>query len=217
VGQYKQEELGETPCGGNLPGDCWEKKTVRFTPKEDSIYSRKARSLGWCFPQREGISFLCVTEPRVFNLSDGAAQYWYDDCECYTNELAVTESCKALLRCYNIVLNEGIKLLKDKNSKNIALSMLGADFEQAHARMFKNDVIPIAVNAVLECIKNNPKSYDSIELFMEEDADFNHYKELLMQWRGKENVLLLYFAQKDSEHLLSSLPHELIGYIARLI
>jgi hypothetical protein len=38
-----------------------------------------------------------------------------------------------------------------------------------------------------------------------------------MQWRGKENILLLYFAQKDPENIFSLLPRELIGYIAKLI
>ncbi len=217
VGQYKQEELGVVPMASNLLGYCCEQQTVTFRPKKDSIHYQKLLLHDWYFPIREDIKFLVVTEPRVFNLSSGAAQYWYADSECYTKELAIQESRKDLLRCYNTVLNKGIELLKEKEIKNIALPMLGADSHYEHARMFKEDVISIAVNAVLECIKNNSKAYDNVELFMEEMADFNHYKELLMQWRGKENVLLLYFAQKDSENIFALLPYELISYIAKLI
>jgi hypothetical protein len=217
VGQYKQEELGETPIGGNVTGKCWKQKTVRFSPKEDSINYQKARTCGWDFPQREGIQFLVVTEPRVFNQPGEDFKYWFDDSECYTKEAAITESCKSLLDCYSAVLNAGIELQKEKNIKNIALPMLGADSQYEHARMFKEDVVPIAVNSVVEFLRNKRRVYDNLEFFVDEGSDFGLYKELLMEWRGKENVLLFYFAQQDSENILSVLLRDLIHYIAKLI
>lgn len=217
VGQYKQEELGETPIGGSLPGKCWQQQTVRFTPKQDSINYQKARTCGWDFPQRENIQFLVVTEPRVFNQPGEDSKYWFNDSECYTKEVAITESCKSLLHCYNAVLNVGIELQKEKSIKNIALPMLGADSQYEHARMFKKDVIPIAVNSLIKLLKHKRGAYSNLEFFVEDDSDFDLCKELLMQWNGQENVLLLYFAQKDFDNIISSLPRELINYIGKLI
>jgi hypothetical protein len=219
VGQYKQEELGETPIGGNVTGKCWKQKTVRFSPKEDSINYQKARTCGWDFPQREGIQFLVVTEPRVFNQPGEDSKYWFDDSECYTKEAAITESCKSLLDCYNAVLNAGIELQKEKNIKNIALSMLGADSQYEHARMFKEDVVPIAVNSVVEFLRNKRGVYDNLEFFVDEGSDFDLYKKAVIEqyYELTAKICLFLLAQQDSASTLLMLPRDLIHYIAKLI
>ncbi len=81
----------------------------------------------------------------------------------------------------------------------------------------KENIAPVAVKAIVEYVKSASNAYSRIELFVEEDFEVDLYKELFMQWRGKENVLLLYLAQKDIDNTFSLLPRELIYYIAELI
>ncbi len=135
-------------------------------------------------------------------------------------DMALQEASKDLSFCYEIVLKEGLERLGNKEEKSIGLLALSADLNLvSHDQVGfpREKAAPIAAASILEFIKNNIGAYNCIELFVEQNCGFDLYKELLMQWRGKENVLLLYFAQKDSEHLLSSLPCELISYIANLI
>ncbi len=155
----------------------------------------------------------------MFLIGVGKIQSIGDDSELYTKEAAITESCKYLLCCYNAVLNKGKELLQEKDIKNIALPMLGADSQYEHARMFKEDVATIAVNAVLEFLKNQHGAYNNVEFFVEDDADVTLYKKLLMEQCGlTEKVLLFWLAHyKDSQSMFTLLPRELIYYIAQLI
>ncbi len=219
VGKYKQEELGAIPCKSNSVGDCYVQRTVRFTPKKGSLNYQRAYSEGWQLHPREGICFLCVTEPHLctFSFFRSVESLGFDK-NFHIGKLTIRKSCDDLLFCYNAALDHATILLKEKKSKNIALPMLGADSEYDLWGIPEDKAVPIAVDAILTYIKNKPNFYDTIQLFMEEDADFNLYKKLLIQWINTEkNVLLFYFAHKDSEHLLSSLPCELISYIANLI
>ncbi len=171
------------------------------------------------FPLREGYNVcLTVIEPYVW----GAQYYCYNSVRkkdngkvkfaYYQGDEALEEALKDIRVCYKTVLAKGITAGK----RSIALPALGAQ-KCPFGSFPKEKAAPVAVEAILEFIKNNPKMYDRIELFVEEDFEVDLYKELLMQWRGKENVLLFYFAQKNSEHLISLLLPELIGYIANLI
>jgi hypothetical protein len=215
VGQHKQQELGAVPGYASL-GYCYVQHIVRFKPKIGSPHYQKACSNKWKLRARKGACFLCVTEPYFSKHMFYA--YCDSDHNIYTGELAIQKSCEDLVLCYNAALDCGVPLLKEKKSKNIALPMLGADAQRDYWGIPKDKAAPVAVDAILTYIKNKPNFYDSIQLFMEEDIDFNLYKKLLIQWINTEkNVLLFYFAHKDPEHLLSLLPRELIKYITELI
>lgn len=214
VGQYKQEEHGETRIVGIQVGTYGVFKRICFTPKQDSINYQKARSNHWNFPSRDGIYFLCITEPS-FRCYNGKWKYpsscW---APIFEGDLAMEANCKDLAMCYNIVLDKGIEVLIEKNIKNIALPMLGADFKCKGQCIPQDKAAPVAVKSIVEFIKKNRCAYNTIELFVEEDFEFVLYKLLLMRYCGlTEKICLLDCAHKDFGSCFSLLPREVIQYI----
>jgi hypothetical protein len=157
---------------------------------------------------RKGIHLRCMDEPWLYKKDDKGLYYeryhqtqWKrnEPMEKYYGDEAIEEYLEDVSLCYKILLNQEA-LAGDV--KNMAISVLGTGFKY-HEGFFapKERLSLSAVKAILEYIKSSPRAYSCIELFVE-DSDFDLYKKLLMEWKGKENVLLFYFAQKDSEIIL---------------
>jgi hypothetical protein len=221
VGQYKQEELGETSEIGNPTGTCCSMKSVRFTPKENSNNYQKACSNHWQFLRRDGINFLSITEPQVIKYKGYRWEYCrykgLFETEEYAEDEALKEGCKDLDLCYTKVLDEGLKIVAEKQCKNIALPRLSAESKYTEQCMPKDRAAQVATKTIFEFIKKHPNAYNCVELFVKEDFEFDMYKGLLMRENGLDNLCILACAHKHSHHLLSIFPRDIILYIAKLI
>ncbi len=238
IGQYEREKCGGTPTAGNAIGDCYEVSGVYFKTKKENnncrviTWDSQFKPVLWYFSKRDDMHILEVSEPYFF---DGDDDWYYsrlrlndqgcfdfDENGCikedwYQGDQIVVEACKDLSLCYKNVLAKGLKLLSEKEYKSIALSALSTEYEDKKESIPQEKAAPVAMQAIIECIKNNHLAYDRIELFVQQRCAFDLYKELLMQQRGKENVLLLYFAQKHCDNVFSLLPRDVIHYLSRLL
>jgi hypothetical protein len=104
---------------------------------------------------------------------------------------AVEEALKDLKLCYKEVLAKAVQEKKEKLAKSIVLPALGIGsytplpFQQ-HNYDLENKAAEATITAIFEFLKNNPGSYDSIELFVEEDFKFDLYKEFLAKIFSKK-------------------------------
>jgi len=222
VGDRVQELKFYLAGHDGLVGKCWRSSKVYFVTKNDEYEY---------FPLREDYNVcLSVLEPYVWR---GAKEYCYNSVrsvkrdnddwqlifEYYRGDqdLVIKEALKDLGLCYRTVLFQGLQELDKKEQRSIALPTLGV--EDGDSNDFPKDkAAPVAVKSIIEFIKKNRGAYNTIELFVEEDFEFDLYKEFLMSWRrGEENILLLYFAQRDPENICSLLLLDVIHYIAKLI
>ena len=92
---------------------------------------------------------------------------WYGDD-------AIRKASDDLALCYKNVLAVGLKeKLCDKQERSIAFSELGIcfDFSREKAAL-------AAVPAILKFIKDNPKAYSRIDLFVKKQSEFDLYKML---------------------------------------
>jgi len=148
-------------------------------------------------------------------LSSGADTFEYF--KYYEGNDAIKEGLQDVRVCYEKVLAYIAERNDKKLAKTVALPTLGV--EKYTGNVFPKDkAAPVAIQSIIEFIKKNRGAYNTIELFVEEDFEFDLYKEFLMSWRrGEENILLLYFAQRDPENICSLLLLDVIHYIAKLI
>ncbi len=134
---------------------------------------------------------------------------------CFKGDQAITEASKDLPLCYTNALTQGLKYFQfnEKKNKNIAFPTLGAD-----VGFPRDKAAPIAIQAVFNFLQDNPNQYESINLFVKKRSEFGLYKKLLMKYYKPISVIyLLYWIHKDAGQNISSLPKELIDYIARLM
>ncbi|HEX4068566.1 MAG TPA: hypothetical protein VHX42_00555 [Candidatus Babeliales bacterium] len=114
-----------------------------------------------------------------------------------TSEVVI-EALKDLDLCYNKAFSQAIELKKEKLIKSIALPVLSIG---SYASQFKNscDLEYTATKHIakitLEFIKNNPDIYDCIELFVEEDFEFNWYKDLLKTFKINPKIKNIYWGK----------------------
>jgi hypothetical protein len=237
IGQYQREQCGGIRTGGNVIGSCYGVSGVYFKTKKENnncrvvTWNSHVKPVLWYFPKPDNMHILEVSEP-IF--------YWYNGwhyrrlrlndqgyCDLdengrfkedlYQGDQMVVEACKDLSFCYKNALAKGLKLLNGKKYKSIALSALSTEYKDKRESIPQEKAAPVAMQAIFEYIKNNPHAYDRIELFVQKKCAFDLYKELLMQQRGKENILLLYCAQDHCDTIFSSLPRDVIHYISRLL
>lgn len=230
VGHYAQRHKFSFSAFEPFIGKCWKPKEVFFaTSNTDNNYSfvsyhiknGKRKAL---FPEQKDYNVcIKVGEPQLWEygihwcyrprrqLSNGKSIY-----QDYEGSDAIKEGLQDLEVCYAKVLAYIAEQNDKQLAKAVALPTLGVEKYTSNV-LPKDKAAPIAVKLIIEFIKNNRDAYNCMELFVEEDFEFDLYKELLMHWRGKENVLLLYCAHKDSENICSWLLLDLIHCIARLI
>lgn len=122
---------------------------------------------------------------------------------------AIIEASKDLALCYATALTDGLYQLSKKD-KSIALATLSAD-----VGFPREKAAPIAVKEVLTFVRNNPKAYARIELFVKKRSEFTLYKQLLNAYW--ERICPLYYAHKDPNNLLSNVPRDIIDYITWLM
>ena len=156
------------------------------------------------YQQKLQSKILRVVEPRISKRTTDREEYyfyyrWREGLlkQCRGHE-AVEEALKDLAVCYTNVLVKGCKELQEKELKNITLSVLGIDVGLPKEELksialpaLGNDVgVPrpdaacIAVTTILEFIKNNPKGFSLIHLFVKKRSDFAQYKEFLEKYGG---------------------------------
>jgi hypothetical protein len=236
VGQCAQE--GKFPSSGcdYLIGTCLEVSTIYFvTRNQHNNYKKLSYRMendveigtSWYFPLQQG-SNVCIriSEPYLWGHGKESCNYnsrRFDDSEeiaifgHYAGNEAIEEALKDVRTCYKKALTYIAQKNDNKLKKTVALPALGVEKYHFNA-LPKDQAAPVAITAIFEYIKNNPKAYERIKLFVEEGFEFDLYKELLIKEKDEEqNILHLYFAQNDPQSMFALLPRELIDYIAKLI
>jgi hypothetical protein len=219
VGYHQQETVGCGSICGYPVGECRQGKNIKFI-KDNSCGNVSH------FSQRGDYNIcLKVTEPFIefeyFLLEKIKCSYnqvvqWdnenYDT--VYEDEQAIEEASKDLALCYKNVLNDGLKRLGKREEKSIAIPTLGVEvgcFPREKAAL-------IAVQSIFEFIRNNSDVYNCMELFVQEQCEFELYKLLFKQYQNMvKNSVLFLCAHKDDKHFLSLIPRDVIGYIVRLL
>ena len=125
-----------------------------------------------------------VIEPLLFTSQYSGEYYYYAEKKVLDHKNwfygikqfgveAIEDASHDLALCYERVLTTGLLLDKEKK-KSIALPTLGTavDFPREKAA-------PIAVKTILNFVKNNPKAYSRIELFVKKRSDLVLYRTLL--------------------------------------
>jgi hypothetical protein len=120
-----------------------------------------------------------------------------------TGDDAISQASKDLALCYTTALE------CKTNPQTIAIPTLGAD-----VGFPRDKAVPIALNAILTFLKNNPKKYERIELVIKKQSEFAAYKKFLTDYWQKLYLFLL--AHQDREHFLSIIPRDIIRYILQL-
>lgn len=100
----------------------------------------------------------------------------------HSRDEVVAEALKDLKVCYKDVLIKAAQKRKENLATSIALSApsIGSykvHFENNHD--LENKAALCTIEIILDCIKNNPGSYNCIELFVKEYFEFDLYKWLL--------------------------------------
>jgi hypothetical protein len=125
-----------------------------------------------------------VIEPLLFTSQYSGEYYYYAEKKNLDHKNwfygtkqfgveAIEDASHDLALCYEKVLAKGLRIGEGKN-KSIALPTLGTavDFPREKAA-------PIAIKTILEFVKNNPKAYSRIELFVKKRSDLVLYRTLL--------------------------------------
>jgi hypothetical protein len=126
-----------------------------------------------------------VIEPLIFTSQYSGEYYYYAEKNNLEHKNwffgikkfgieAIEDASHDLAVCYEKVLTKGLKRTGKEKKRSIALPTLGTavDFPRERAA-------PIAVKTILKFIKNNPKAYSCIELFVKKQSDLVLYKTLL--------------------------------------
>jgi hypothetical protein len=157
----------------------FKRKWVRiYCDENKNIFDKclKSRSIG-------------VIEPLIF-ISQYSGNYYYAEKKCeknkknifgikYFGDEALKMASKDLGLCYNKVLTAGLRVSLNKKDlypslRSIAFPTIGT------ARGFsKVEAAIIAIFTILEFIKNHPKTYSCIELFVKTSFEFTFYEKLL--------------------------------------
>jgi hypothetical protein len=172
------------------------KKKADFIVVEEYAKQRKNGPDGLArrdFPQNNDYNILEVTESRVGVSIYGDVFYErYKPYKLYRwKDEAVEEALKDLKLCYKEVLAKAVQVKKEKLAKSIVLPALGIGlctslpFQQNNYYL-ENEAAQATITAIFEFLKNNPGSYDRIELFIEEDFKFDLYKEFLAKILSKK-------------------------------
>lgn len=178
-----------------------------------------------------------ISEPHIFYVDGGHypvrchrdAILYYEvqrgkGLERFFKERAQREALKDVALCYKNFFSVGLQKLGEKKDKSIAIPMLSIDFYD-EGKTFDNNGLPkkevaiVLIQQIVDFIKNNPGAYNRMELFAEDEFEFDLYKELLIKGcKLPAPIVLLYSAaHQDSESIFKLLPRELIAYIAQLI
>jgi hypothetical protein len=226
VGQHAQSSKFSYASFQTLIGMCWRVSEVFFeTNNRDNNYTivcrmHRENKIKALFPGRKDYNVcIKIAEPYVckyglenyYGSMRGGKSLW----DTYEGIEAIKVGLQDVGLCYEKVLMYVAEQNDKKLAKTVALPTLGVEKYTFNA-LPKDQAAPIAVKTILEYVKNNPKAYDRIELFVEENFEFDLYQELFIQWRGRRN-LFWYFTEKDSEDIKLTLLPDLINYIAKLI
>jgi len=222
VGYHEQEIVGNGSICGYPLGECRRVFHTKFkVDNSDQVTIFKPRKgYNRCFK---------ITEPFVeFEYDQGKLNICcYERCvqlntdksytlheKLYRDEKAIEEASKDLALCYNNAFLYGLEQLKEKKEKSIAFPTLSAD-----VGFPRDKAAHIAVASIFEYIQYNPKAYHCIELFMQEKDEFDLYKELFAKYhRIRENYILfccIYNDVQKTEHLLATVPQDVITYIIK--
>lgn len=138
----------------------------------------------------------------------------------FTNEKAFNEASSDLVLCYDKALAIGLERLKNKKDKSITFTTPATNlgFPAKKATL-------IAINTVLDFIRNNPDSYHKIIFCVRptEDDKYNEYAALYHSLLEESYALqlhkiyLFYEAHKRQQNVLFFLPDEIIHTIAKLL
>lgn len=130
----------------------------------------------------------------------------------FSHNNAIEEASKDLKMCYTNVLTEVLKLCQTtyRPPHTIALPALSTD-----TGFPRDKAAPIAVNTVLEFVKNNPGKYETINLFVKKRSEFELYKKLLKTYILSPKLALLYYSSQEHESIFSILPSELLKHISQ--
>jgi hypothetical protein len=159
------------------------KKADFIVVEEHANYARQRKNDSDGLGRRDFPRNIClevITESRVGVSIYGDVFYErYKPYKLYRwRDEAVTEALKDLKLCYKEVLAKAVL------AKSIVLPALGIGsytslpFHQNNYYL-ENEAAQATITAIFEFLKNNPGSYDSIELFVEEDFKFDLYIEFL--------------------------------------
>jgi hypothetical protein len=119
---------------------------------------------------------------------------------------AITEASKDLALCYDIALQKGV----EEKRKTIAITTLSAN-----VGFPREKAVPIAINRITQFIRNNPGTYERMELCVKKRSEFENYKQFLINYWQKP--CLLYCAHKDENHFLYNIPRDVIHCILQLM
>lgn len=90
----------------------------------------------------------------------------------YTNEKAFEIAIEDLIFCYNKALLSGMKKFKEGENKSISFASLGIGLPKKSSSY-------AALSTIIRFIKRFPNTYSCINLLIEEDNEFELYKNLL--------------------------------------
>jgi hypothetical protein len=100
----------------------------------------------------------------------------------YSVDEVVAEALKDLKLCYTDIFTQAVQERNEKIAKSIALPALCIGSYKSHFPNncdLENKAMQCTITTMLEFIKNHPNAYDSIELFVEGDFEFNVCRKLL--------------------------------------
>jgi len=109
------------------------------------------------------------------------ARLFRKDAPLHVDEV-IAEVLKDLKLCYTEHFTNAIQEKNGKIAKSIALQALGIGSYKSHfpeSCDLENKAMQCTATTIFEFIKSNPDAYDNIELFVEEEFEFNVCKKLL--------------------------------------
>lgn len=126
---------------------------------------------------------------------------------------AIIEAGNDIYYCYTKALKVGLKLFSYayNNEKNISFPTLSADVGYP-----RHLAVPIAIQAILNFIQDNPFEYNSITLFVHKKLDFLLYKKLLLEHYKPIKVLCIVCHLYINNIVFHELPKDIMRMIIRL-
>lgn len=86
-----------------------------------------------------------------------------------------------LMICYETALQEGLKILEDKDNKTIAFASLGT------AVGFPRELaVHLSFSTIVKFLTSNPAKYSLVQLFIKKRSEFALYRELIAQYLASQ-------------------------------
>lgn len=105
---------------------------------------------------------------------------------CFTEEEKFGEDAilwagSNLMTCYETALQDGLKILENKNNKTIAFAPLGTDVG------FPRDLaVHLSFSTIVKFLTNNPGKYSLVQLFTKKRSEFVLYRELIAEYLASQ-------------------------------